>query len=135
MTQNKTDQKPGAWILVLDDEKSVRRVMVKMLEQQGYSVCQSASGEEAVECYTAEFNKGTPFNLVITDLTLPGGMGGLKAAEAIKKIDPKAKFIVASGYTSDPVIGDFDHYGFLGRIIKPYKIEELAEVVSDVLNK
>ena len=68
------------------------------------------------------------------DLTIPGGMGGKEAAQELLRIDPEAKLIVSSGYSTDPVMSDFRAHGFSAVISKPYRIEELGETLRSVLN-
>ena len=80
-------------------------------------------------------NSGNPFNLVILDLTIPAGMGGKATLIELKKIDPKVKAIVSSGYSVDPVMSEFENHGFLGIIAKPYKIEDFSRVIFSVISK
>ena len=67
------------------------------------------------------------------DLTVPGGMGGKETIQELKKLDPSAKTIVSSGYSNDPILAHFKDYGFDGMVPKPYKIEELAETLFQVI--
>ena len=71
--------------------------------------------------------------VVILDLTIPGGMGGLEALKWIRAIDPQVRAIVSSGYSNDPVIADYQDHGFQGAIVKPYRLADLNEVVASVL--
>ena len=74
-----------------------------------------------------------PFDVVIMDLTIPGGMGGKEGIRELKRIDPDARVIVSSGYSEDPVMSEFRQYGFVGVVQKPYKIEDLAELLAKVI--
>jgi len=76
-----------------------------------------------------------PFDAVIMDLTVPGGMGGIDAIGKIRETDPNIKAIVSSGYSNDPVMSNFGEYGFDAVIAKPYKPKELYEVLKEVLAK
>ena len=78
---------------------------------------------------------GRPIDVVVMDLTIPGGMGGKEAARELLRIDPDAKLIVSSGYSTDPVMSDFRAHGFRAVISKPYRIEELGETLRKVLNR
>ncbi len=76
---------------------------------------------------------GKPIDAVIMDLTIPGGMGGKEAVMKLLKIDSKAKIIVSSGYSNDPIMADFRKYGFHDVIAKPFKIRELSRVVYNAI--
>ncbi|MFA7373711.1 MAG: response regulator, partial [bacterium] len=86
----------------------------------------------AIEAYKAALNSGYPFDVVIMDLTIPGGMGGKDAAEQLRALDAKAKVIVSSGYSNDPVLAEYRQYGFSGVINKPYRIEEMIDILYRV---
>ncbi len=77
---------------------------------------------------------GKPFDVVIMDLTIQGGMGGKEAIKELLGIDPEAKVIVSSGFSNDPIMANFMEYGFKGVVSKPYKFEDLSEVVHKVTN-
>ncbi len=123
----------SARILVLDDEEVVREVVGEILKELGYQVTYAVDGEAAVAEYSKARQQKQPFAVVITDLTIPGGMGGLAATREILKIDPAARIIVSSGYATDPIMTDFSKYGFKGRVEKPYRLEVLQKVVEQVL--
>jgi len=121
-------------ILVMDDEKVVREVAGNMLDILGHEVEFASDGAEAIESYKIARESGQPFDVVILDLTVPGGMGGKEAIRKLLEIDPGVKAIVSSGYSNDPVMAEFRGYGFRGVIAKPYKIKELSEVLYNVIN-
>ena len=75
---------------------------------------------------------GLPFDFVILDLTIPGGMGGKEAIKKILQIDPKAKVIVSSGYSNDPVMANYKEYGFSGVIAKPFQLKNLQKAINSV---
>jgi CheY-like chemotaxis protein len=83
--------------------------------------------------YGAARTAGRPYDAVILDLTVPGGMGGLEAMEALRKLDPEVRAIVSSGYSSDPVLANYRAHGFLGMVPKPYKITDLSKTIQTVL--
>ncbi|MFA5354637.1 MAG: ATP-binding protein [Thermodesulfovibrionales bacterium] len=120
-------------ILLMDDEEIVREVMSEMLRSMGYSVGLAKEGREAVEIFRTAHEAGAPFDLVILDLTIPGGMGAREVIGKLKEIEPEVKAIVSSGYPHDPVMADFRSYGFKAVVIKPYKMKELKDVVSEVI--
>jgi two-component system cell cycle sensor histidine kinase/response regulator CckA len=121
-------------ILVMDDEESVREVLGEMLKAVGYEYELAKNGSEAVELYKRALDKGRPFDAAIMDLTVPGGLGGKEAVKKLIEIDPKVKAIVASGYSSDPVMADFKAYGFTGFITKPYDLPTLSRTLRAVLS-
>ncbi len=120
-------------ILVMDDEEIVLDVAQKILRHLGYEVYSAKEGREAVEMYRKARESGRPFDAVILDLTVPGGMGGKEAMEQLMKLDPAVKGIVSSGYSDDPVVADFKDYGFSGVISKPYQIPALSRTLHRVL--
>jgi len=122
-------------ILVMDDDEMVRELATMTLERAGYTVTECVNGEEAIAIYTTAINAGTPFSLVIMDLTIPGGMGGLEAARLIAAIDPEATLIVSSGYSDDPVMSNPGEYGFCAAIEKPYKANDIAAVLAGIRKK
>jgi signal transduction histidine kinase/CheY-like chemotaxis protein/HAMP domain-containing protein len=125
----------GGRILVMDDEELIRELCGNILEKLGYEVEYAEEGLKAVDLYKKVKDSGKPFDAVIMDLTIPGGMGGKKAVRKILEIDPEAKVIVSSGYSNDPVLADYKKYGFSGIITKPFKIKEISETVLPVINK
>ncbi len=122
-------------ILIMDDEKSITRIVTLMLTRLGNEVAAVGDGIEAIELYKKAMKAGKPFDVVIMDLTIPGGMGGREAIRNLLEIDPDVKAVVSSGYANDPVISNFRTYGFVGNISKPYKLDGLKRVLNDVLSE
>ncbi len=120
-------------ILIMDDDSSVREVAGTMLIHLGYTVDYASDGAEALFKYARSLENDDPYGLVIMDLTIPGGMGGLEAMDRLKEIDPRVCAVVSSGYSNDRIISDYSKHGFKGVITKPYKIEDLGKVVHDIL--
>jgi two-component system cell cycle sensor histidine kinase/response regulator CckA len=120
-------------ILVVDDEKTIRDLLGAMLQRMGHKVAFAVNGQEAIVKYRKAYRNGTGYDIVIMDLTIPGGMGGEKAAHEILKLDPMAKLIVSSGYTTDPVMANYQDYGFQGIMAKPYRFAELKKVITQVV--
>jgi PAS domain S-box-containing protein len=120
-------------ILLMDDEEDVRQTTGDVLKRLGYEVQFAEDGARAIELYQEARTAGQPFDAVIMDLTVPGGMGGMEALTRLFAIDPKVKAIVSSGYSNDPVMADFQKYGFRGVVTKPYRIKDLGETLRNVL--
>jgi two-component system cell cycle sensor histidine kinase/response regulator CckA len=120
-------------LLVMDDEELIRKVSGEILTALGYEVHFAHDGTEAIEIYKREKNNGAPFDLVIMDLTIPGGIGGKEAIVKLREFDSNATVIVSSGYSVDPIMADFKKYGFSGVINKPYSANQVSEVISKIL--
>jgi PAS domain S-box-containing protein len=120
----------GGHILVMDDDRMIRDLAMAMLRHLGYTVVSCADGEEAVVLYKEAMRQGNPFQAVILDLTIPGGLGGKETAEQLLACDPTAWLIVSSGYSNDPIMADYQAFGFSGAIAKPYTMEEFQAVLN-----
>ena len=120
-------------ILVMDDEKNIRDVVGRMLKAIGYEVTMANNGLEAVQLYQEALEKGEKFDVVIIDLTIPGGMGGQDAIEKLLTIDPNVRAIVSSGYSNDPIMAEYARWGFKGVVSKPFGIAELSQILKTVL--
>jgi len=121
-------------ILLMDDEEIVREVAGQMLTYVGYEVKFARDGAEAIALYSQAKEAGQPVDVVIMDLTVPGGMGGREAIQKLREVDPQVKAIVSSGYSNDPVMAEFRQHGFRGFVAKPYKIQELSQAVHRAIN-
>ncbi len=120
-------------ILVMDDEEFVRDAVTSLLEYLGYETDTAGEGKAALEKYRQAMQNGQPFDAVIMDLTVPGGMGGKEAVQELKKMDPDARVVVSSGYHGDPILANHHDYGFDGVVPKPYQLEDLGRVIKKVL--
>jgi CheY-like chemotaxis protein len=122
-------------ILVMDDEEMLRNFVGELLDLLGYDANFAIDGHETIEVYCRAKDNGTPFDCVLMDLTIPGGMGGREAIQRLLEIDPSIRAVVSSGYSDDPVMADFQKYGFCGVVAKPYDAEQLSEVLHRVINR
>jgi len=120
-------------ILVMDDEKMVIKITGHILNRLGYDASFSKDGAQAIKMYKKAMESGNPFDAVILDLTIRGGMGGKEAIKRLTEIDPNIKAIVSSGYSDSPVVTNYKKYGFIGVVAKPYSINELSEKLNEVL--
>jgi PAS domain S-box-containing protein len=120
-------------VLLMDDEEFVREIATELLQHLGYTVDTANEGMEALELYKKGMADGNRYDAVIMDLTIPGGMGGKEAIKKLKKLDPKVKTIVSSGYANDPILANYREYGFDGMVPKPYKVEQLAETMHKII--
>jgi signal transduction histidine kinase/CheY-like chemotaxis protein len=122
-------------ILVMDDDPSVLKITQLILEYIGYEAVGSCHGEETVSLYREAAQSDKPFDAVIMDLTIPGKMGGARTIQKLREIDPGITAIVASGYSNDPIMARYGEYGFAAVLAKPYRREELGEVLDRVLKE
>ncbi len=120
-------------ILVMDDEKVIREVISRMLGRLGYEPHVTKNGEEALEVYQDALEKNELFDLVILDLTIPGGMGGKETLQELRKLNPDVVAIVSSGYSTDAVMAEYRSFGFAGLVTKPFNMRELGETVQKIL--
>ena len=120
-------------ILVMDDEEIIRLLLSGILTGAGYEVDLTKDGAEAVELYRKVRESGQPFDAVILDLTVPGGMGGAETVKKLLEIDPEAKVIVSSGYATDPIMSEYKKYGFSAVVAKPYNVGQMEKTLHDVL--
>jgi PAS domain S-box-containing protein len=123
-----------AKILVMDDDEYIRDLLFEALSNLGYSIELAIDGNEAINKYVESLNMGSPFDLVILDLTIPGGKGGKETIKELLSIDPEVKAIVSSGYSNDPILSSYYDYGFKGIIKKPYDINTLENTIKNVLS-
>jgi CheY-like chemotaxis protein len=121
-------------VLVMDDEKIIRTAAGLMLKDLGYSAEFARDGQEAVETYKKAKELKRPFDAVIIDLTVRGGMGGKETIKKLVEIDPGIKAIVSSGYSKDPIMANYSQYGFCGVVEKPYTLNELSHVLHRVIS-
>ncbi|MEZ6129528.1 MAG: PAS domain-containing protein [Planctomycetaceae bacterium] len=124
------ETQPRRRILVMDDDDAVLDVVSAMLSSIGMDVQTCVNTAEALAAYQDALLTGRKFDLVLLDLTIPGGPGGREAVKRILELDSSAKVLCSSGYTDDRVMADFAEFGFLGTIPKPYSIADLRTAVE-----
>jgi signal transduction histidine kinase/CheY-like chemotaxis protein len=125
----------GGKLLFMDDDKLIRDSVGELLRTRGYEVVCAQEGSEAIRLYQEEMDSGRPFDAVVLDLTVRGGMGGLATLNALREMAPRVKAVVSSGYSNDPVMSDFSRYGFNAGVDKPYRIETLDSVLKSVIHE
>ncbi len=128
--REKQHQGNGEHILVVDDEEDLREIGVEMLELLGYKGSAVGSGEEAIE-----FLHHTPVDLILLDMQMDPGMNGKETYKEIKKLYPRQKALIATGFsTSDDVEATLLE-GAGSFIKKPFGLQDLAKAVDQVLNQ
>ncbi len=121
-------------ILVVDDEEIIRNVIGEILTFLGYRAEFVVEGRQAIESYQRAKESGEPFDAVIIDLTIPGGMGGKDAIKGLLNLDCEVKAIVSSGYNNDPILADYCRYGFKGAVRKPFSAIELSRALHKIFS-
>jgi CheY-like chemotaxis protein len=120
-------------ILVMDDEEVVRRLVRRLLEQEGHEVEMAGDGQAAIMMYESAQGEGRPFDAVILDLTVRDGVGGKATLRELLTIDPAVKAIIMSGYATDPIVLEPERYGFKGVVAKPFDKLKLLAMLARVL--
>ncbi len=125
----------GKRILLMDDEEIIRSSISQMLLLSGFAVDTARDGNDALDLYNRARGKDQPYDLIIMDLTIPGGMGGRETIRIIRESDPSVQVIASSGYSEDTTSADFKKYGFNAFVPKPYKIDVLIEEIVRLTQK
>ncbi len=120
-------------VLVMDDQEMLYEVAEAMLEELGYQAIHAEDGSTALRLYEEAMAANEPIDIIIMDLTIPGGMGGEEAVKEILSVDAKAKVIVSSGYSNDSVVANYENHGFKGALGKPYDIDTLDNLLNQIL--
>jgi two-component system cell cycle sensor histidine kinase/response regulator CckA len=119
-------------ILVMDDDVMILDLAGELLATLGYEAAFAKNGEEAVAMYKDALSDKRPFDAVVMDLTIPGGIGGKETMERLLEIDPDAKAIVSSGYSNDPIMAEHEKHGFVGALPKPYNINDVGKLLRRI---
>jgi len=119
-------------ILVMDDEDKLREMVAQLLSRIGFKKIELArDGREAIACFLRARQAGKPFDIVMLDLTIKGGMGGVETIKVLRGIDPSIKAIICSGYSNDPIMSDFRAHGFVGALAKPFRMQQLSDALAE----
>ncbi len=124
---------PGARVLVMDDEEGIRLLVTMILGQLQCDAVVVADGAACLAAYRGALAEGRPFDLVILDLTIPGGMGGRETIAELRKLDPAVHAIVSSGYADDRTLTRYREHGFVAVVPKPYETKRLAAAITRAL--
>ena len=123
---------PRLNVLLMDDEPSVRTTVAAMLKRIGHAVATASKGEDAIELYVEAKESSQPFDVTLLDLTVRGGLGGLKTLERLRALEPDLKAVVVSGYSDDPVLANHREHGFDDRLEKPFTLNQLRDVLTSL---
>ncbi|MBI2513809.1 MAG: response regulator [Opitutae bacterium] len=125
-------EKRAVRVLLMDDEEIIRNVAGAFLKRFGHDATLVADGAQAVRTYAEAQQSGHPFDVVILDLTVPGGMGGREALTQLRTIDPDVRAVASSGYSSDPVLANYRAHGFRAIMPKPYDLKTFASLLEEL---
>jgi PAS domain S-box-containing protein len=120
-------------VLFMDDDDKICELTGGMLQSLEYKFDIAKNGEEAIALYKRYLNIGRPYDAVIMDLTIVGGMGGEEAFKELRELDPDVRAIVSSGYDSDEMRKQYLDMGFCGYLTKPYRVGDLGRILKTVL--
>jgi two-component system cell cycle sensor histidine kinase/response regulator CckA len=122
-------------ILFMDDDEQIRTLTKSMIESLEYKCDLANNGEEAVQLYKRYLNIGRPYDIVIMDLTIIGGMGGEQTFRVLRDLHPEVRAVIASGYDNEEMARQFLEMGFYGYLTKPYRVGDLGKIIRKVLGK
>jgi len=129
------DQTKQMKVLIMDDEYEICQMVKKILARKGFIVDDSSNGEKAIEQYIKEYEHGEPYDAIILDLSVKYGMGGVEAFKRIKEYDSNVKAIISSGYSHNPVMSDYQKYGFKNALFKPYHLDDLHKTLYQTIHQ
>ena len=122
-------------LLILEDNDNIIETLKDILSKLGYRFEFSKKGEDTIELYRKALIDGDPFDGVILDLTIQGGLGGKLTMKELRQINPKIKAIVSSGYSNDPIMSNYKSFGFSDIIIKPFNVEKISNVLYNLFER
>jgi CheY-like chemotaxis protein len=122
-------------VLFMDDDATITSLTAAMLKSLDYKFDLAKSGEEAITLYKRYLNIGRPYDAVIMDLSVIGGMGAEETFLALRQLDPDVRAIISSGYDNDDMARQFLDMGFCGYLTKPYRVGDLGKIIRTVLGK
>ncbi len=120
-------------MLVVDDEDGVRRALLQIGKAYGFEVITAATSDEGIQAYRDRLRSSRPYDTVLLDINLRGGLNGVEVFEALRRIDPEVTVIATSGQYSDGDLERFQQLGFAGFLPKPFTLEDFDQVVQEVL--
>ena len=120
-------------VLFMDDDEQICNLTGHMLQSLDYKFDMARNGEEAIALYKRYLNIGRPYDVVIMDLTVIGGLGGEETFKLLRELDPDVRAVVSSGYDNEEMARQFLDMGFCGYLTKPYRVTDLGKILKSVL--
>jgi CheY-like chemotaxis protein len=119
----------GETVLVVDDEPTVRMLVVEVLEDLGYTTIEAADGPGGLQV----LNSNARIDLLITDVGLPGGMNGRQRADAGRALRPELKVLFITGYAENAVVGNGHLEPGMQVMTKPFEMDVLASRIRECI--
>ena len=120
-------------VLFMDDDPKICELTGAMIASLDYTHDIARNGDEAIQLYRRYLAVQRPYDAVLLDLTIIGGMGGEECFKRLRELDPDVRAIVTSGYDDDEMVQRYLEMGFVGYITKPYRVGDLGRVLKSVL--
>ena len=124
----------GGRAIVMDDEEMIRSAVSRMTNTLGFETLAAKDGSEVLSLLETAEKEDKPIDLIIVDLTVPGGMGGIDTKDQILQRNPDAKIVVSSGYSENPILSNYAEHGFCGAVAKPFRMVDLKAVLASILD-
>lgn len=120
-------------VLILEDEEMLRELIRIALEMLGCEVAEAADGRTALQSHRLASDAGTPFSLLISDLSLPGDLSAVETLRQMLETTPGLRALLCTGNTESDVFRNFRNHGFCGRIPKPFEVADLFKTIQSHL--
>ncbi|KAA0258237.1 PAS domain S-box protein [Deferribacter autotrophicus] len=121
----------GKRILIMDDEESIRDSFKLILECYNFTVDCVRDGDEALKLLRQSLELNNLYDTVFLDVTIPGGKGAKDVIDEINKLSRKLKTVVISGYSDDPILTNYQEYGFDFAVAKPFDLNEIEKILNE----
>ncbi|MBF0456528.1 MAG: response regulator [Nitrospirae bacterium] len=120
-------------ILFMDDDGDIREATSELLQQYGFTVTLAEEGSQAISIYEKSIAENAVFDVVILDLVVPRGLGAKDTITRLHSLNPSVKALVASGYSNDYILDNYEEFGFCGTLAKPYNFDELLDAITALI--
>ncbi|WP_371805316.1 ATP-binding protein [Candidatus Lokiarchaeum ossiferum] len=121
--------------LIIDDDVIVCKTMQKMLQKFGIKSDVEHDGFSAINRYEQSLKTGIPYDFTIIDLTIPGSIGGKEIIQRLIVSDPNVQALVSSGFSHNPIMANYQEYGFKDVLVKPYNLSEIQVKLKNLFTK
>lgn len=123
----------GHRVLIMEDEGGLRDLMVEVSRSLGLETTACCNGREAVCAFDAALSEGRPFSLVVSDLMIPGDMGGREMISQLRSRSVAFRALAVTGFSTDRFVEDFQQQGFEVIVGKPFTVDELKTRIVELM--